>query len=172
MEKPIVTALMIMVGVIGAVLVFDAVYPATIQSSSAITSMRGRIDDRLKSQIEIIHATGELDSSGTWQDTNGDGDFDVFAWVKNVGSSRITAIERCDIFFGKEGDFSRIPYVDESGGTYPYWEWTLENDNDWDPTATLKVDINYSSTLTSGMYFLKVVILNGISDSYYFSMGN
>ncbi|MBK9613759.1 hypothetical protein [Candidatus Amarobacter glycogenicus] len=42
---------------------------------------------------------GELDSSSWWQDTNGDGDFDVFAWVKNVGETRIVALEQTDVFF-------------------------------------------------------------------------
>jgi len=166
LDKAIVTAFMVMVGVVCAVLVFNAVYPAIVLSSDAMTSMKGRIDGRLNSQIEVVHATGELDSNGQWQDTNADGDFDVFVWVKNVGSLRVSALERCDVFFGEEGNFSRIAY----GQGNPHWELQLENDTDWNPTATLKITIHYSSALSSGRYFFKMVTPNGVSDEYYFSM--
>ncbi|OUC08928.1 hypothetical protein RY27_06080, partial [Litorilinea aerophila] len=73
MDKAITTALMLIVSVVVSVMVFNTVYPAVNQSSAALVGMRGRIDDRLKSQVEIIHATGELDKDGAWQDINGNG---------------------------------------------------------------------------------------------------
>ena len=161
---------MITAGVVAAVLVVSVVYPAVIRSSDALTGMKGRIDERIRSQIHIVHTTGELDSSGLWQDTNSDGNFDVFAWVKNTGSTRVAAIHRTDVFFGPEGDFARIPHQDEAEGSYPYWEWDVENATDWDPTATLKITINHSSILSSGRYLMKVVIPNGLSDEVFFSM--
>ena len=135
-----------------------------------MVSVAGKLDDRLKSQIEIVHAAGELDKDGVWQDTNEDGDFDVFIWVKNVGASSIGAIEASDVFFGKQGDFSRIPYIGDAGGSFPRWDYSLENDTDWRPTATLKITIHYSAPLSSDTYFTKVIIPNGISDEYVFSM--
>ncbi len=151
MDKVITTTLLIIVSVVCAVLVFNAAYPAVIQSSDAMTNMAIRVDDRLKSQIEIIHATG----SGS----------NAFIWVKNVGSLRIIPIESCDVFFGPEGNFARIPYG--SGATY--WTYEVENASEWTPTATLKITIVNGGPL-SGRYFVKVTIPNGISDEDYFSV--
>ena len=156
MDKTIVTAFLIIAGVVSAVLVFNTIYPAAMQSGDALTSRQRRIDERLRSQTEIIHATGKSDIS------------DVFVWVKNVGSLRISAIESCDVFFGLEGSFARIPYNE---GT-PHWEYELENDSAWNPTATLKITIRYGTSdppyPPAGRHFLKVTIPNGISDEYYF----
>ncbi len=170
MDKAITTTFMVIASVVCTALVFNAVYPAVLRSRDAMISMKVRVDERLRGQIDVVHATGELDSSGLWQDINRDGDFDVFVWVKNVGSLRIVAVNRSDVFFGPEGNFSRIPHKDEAGGSYPYWEWKVENDSEWDPTATLKITIHFSSVLSQGRYFLKVVIPNGLSDEYHFSM--
>ena len=170
MEKTIVTAMLILAGVVCAVLIFNAVFPAIGQSSAAVASMTDTVSDRVRSQVEIIHTTGELDVDGVFQDTNGDGYFNVFVWVKNVGSSRIMAIGKSDVFFGEVGDFDRIPYVNDAGGSLPSWTMSLENDTEWGPSATLKVTLYFSSPLSSGTYFLKVVIPNGISDEFTFSM--
>ncbi len=150
MDKAMTTVFMIIASVVCAILVFNSLYPAVIRSSDAMTSMTIRVDDRLKSQIEIIHAAG-------------DGN-DALVWVKNVGSLRIAAVERCDVFFGPEGNFARIPH----GSGDPHWTYEVENDDEWKPTATLKITIHYGSSL-SGRYFVKVSIPNGISDEYYFS---
>ena len=88
MEKTIVTAFMIIVSVVVSVMIYNTVYPAAVQSSSALRSMRDRMDDRIQTQVEIVQAIGEIDRNGNWQDTNGDGHFNVFIWIKNVGSSR------------------------------------------------------------------------------------
>ena len=170
MEKTIVTSMLILAGVVSAVLIFNAVFPALGKSSAAVASMTSTVSDRVRSQVEIIHVTGELDGNGVFQDTNADGYFNVFVWVKNVGSSRIMALDASDVFFGEVGDFARIPYVNDAGGSLPSWTMSLENDTEWRPSATLKITIYFSSPLSSGTYFLKVVAPNGISDEFTFSM--
>ena len=156
MDKAIVTTFLLIAGIVTAILVFNTVYPAVIRSGDAITMMERRIEDRLKSQVEIIHATGKST------------DTDVSVWVKNIGSSRISVVERCDLFFGPEGNFTRIPYG--SGGP-PYWDYTLENDTRWNPTATLKITIHHSPGYPSaGRNFVKVIALNGVSDEYFFNV--
>jgi len=162
--------LLTIAGVVCAVFIFNAVYPAVNRSSGAIVSVAGKIDERIKTQVRIVHATGELDKDGVWQDTNGNGYFDVFLWVKNVGASRIVAIEESDVFFGKEADFVRIPYEGDAGGNFPRWSWELENDTEWKPTATIKITIHFSSALASDSYFVKVIAPNGVSDECFFSM--
>jgi hypothetical protein len=162
-DKVITTALLIVVSIVMALLLFNNTYPAIQESSAALSSMAARNDSRMDSQIEIVHATGELDGDGWWQDTNGNGDFEVFLWVKNIGSSRIAAIEQVDVFFGPEGNFTRIPPQSQAGGSSPYWSWQVENATDWVPTATLRIAIHYSYPLSSGRYFAKVVAPNGVS---------
>lgn len=170
MEKTIVTAFMVIAGIVTAVLVFGAVYPAILRTRDTMISMESRADDRMRSDIEIIHVAGELDSSGNWQDTNSDGDFDVLAWVKNTGGSRIAALQQLDVFFGAQGNFSRIPYCEEVGGSTPCWDWELENDSEWNPTATLRIAISMPEIAIQGRYFIKVVMPNGLSDESVFSM--
>jgi len=149
-DKTIVTALLVMAGVISAVFVFNSIYPAIVQSNDAMTTMERRMDERLKSQVTIIHATG---SGGA-----------TLVWVKNVGSLRIAPVEACDLFFGPEGNFARISY----GTASSQWQYAVENGTEWNPRATVKITIN--SSLTPGTrYFFKIVLPNGVSDEYFIS---
>jgi hypothetical protein len=150
-----------------AVGLFNAAYPAVVDSSQAINNMAARSEDRLQSQIEIIHVAAELDSDGWWQDTDGNGYFDVFVWVKNIGSTRIYPVESLDVFFGSEGSFVRIPHANYAGGTYPRWSGRIENGSDWTPTGTLRIAISYSYPQPSGRYYVKVTAPNGVSDETY-----
>ena len=170
MEKPIITSIFIVAGLVMALTLFNAAFPAVVQGGDAIAGMTSRSEDRMRSQIGIIHAAAELDSSGWWQDTNGNGDFDVFIWVKNTGVSRITSMDRLDVFFGPEGNFIRIPNESEAGGSQPYWSWSLENASEWVPTSTLKITLHYGLALSEGRYFVKVTTASGISDTYFLSM--
>ncbi len=148
MDKTIVTALLIIAGVISAIAVFNAILPAVTQSGDAMNNMERRIDERMQSQVEIIHAT----RSGN----------DVLIWVKNVGSLKIAPPEACDLFFGPDGNFARIPYG--VGAVYPYWIASVEGTaTEWRQGATLKIAIHYTSPLVAGTYFIKIVLPNGIS---------
>lgn len=164
MDKVITTTLLIVIGMVMAVTLFNGAYPAVVDSGQAISDMAGRAEDRLRSQIEIIHLAGELDSGGWWQDVNGNGYFDVYVWVKNVGSTRLFPIESADVFFGPEGDFARIPHVSQAGGAYPRWTEQIENASVWTPSATLKIAIAYELPLPAGRYFIKVTAPNGVFD--------
>jgi len=145
LDKTIVTALLIIAGVISAIAVFNAILPAVTQSGDAMNNMERRIDDRMQSQVEIIHAT----RSGTT----------VLIWVKNVGNRRIAPPEACDLFFGPDGNYTRIAY---SSGT-PNWTYTIENDSEWRQGATLKITVHYATPPAAGTYFVKIALPNGIS---------
>jgi archaellum component FlaF (FlaF/FlaG flagellin family) len=157
-DKAITTALFIIAGVVCMIFVFNSVYPTINRSSQAMVSMAEKVDERMKSRISIVHAANSSDNTS------------VYLWVKNVGTQRIVDVEASDLFFGKEDDFERIPYVANAGLSYPRWTYNVENDSKWQTSATLKITITYSSVLTSGTYFAKFIIPNGISDEYYFSM--
>jgi len=168
-DKIITTALLIIASVVATVVVVNATYPAIVRSTNSIVQISQRMDDRIETQISIIYATGELDDNGTWQDTDSDGYFDVWVWVKNVGSSRILGLDQTDVFLGTPGAFSRIPYVDDAGGSYPQWSYTLENGTEWGNTVTLKITIHYTAALASDTYLVKVVTPSGAYDERYFS---
>jgi hypothetical protein len=152
-DKIFVTALLSIAGIISAIAVFNTLYPAITQSSDTMVSMERRIDQRMKSQVEIIQATKT--AAGTVQ-----------VWVKNVGDARIAPPESSDIFFGPQGNFTRIPYNVGS----PKWDYSIENDTQWNPRATLRITIYDYVPLTAGTrYFVKITLLTGVSTEYYFS---
>jgi len=128
------------------------------RSNQAMVSMAETIDERMKSRINIVHAANSANRTS------------VYIWVKNVGTQRITAIDESDLFFGQSDNFSRIPYTSDAGGSYPQWDYEIENDTEWKTSATLKITLTYSSDPGSGTYYAKYIIPNGISDEYYFSM--
>ncbi len=158
MEKAITTALLIIAGVVCMIFVFNSVYPMVNSSSQAMASMAEQVDERMKSRINIVHAANSADRKT------------VYLWIKNVGTQRIVDVESSDLFFGQETAFNRIPYKDDAPTTYPQWDYLLENDTEWQTSATLKITITFSSDPGAGTYFAKFIIPNGISDDFYFSM--
>lgn len=150
--------LLTIASVVGVLAVINSVLPAIGRAANAMVSSADVADDRLSSRIEIIHATGQ------------DAATEADAWVKNTGATRIIALDKIDLFFGPENDFQRIPYGGPSC-TAPCWDYTLENDTVWDPTATLHITIFPTDALVAGTtYFVKVVAPNGIEDSKFFTL--
>jgi flagellar protein FlaG len=145
--------------IVAIIAVANAVLPSVGRTSGALISASGVVEERISSQIEIVHATGQ------------DADPDADAWVKNIGSSTVDPLSRVDVFFGPAGDFQRIPQGGP-GCTAPCWEYTLENGTStWEPTTTLRITIHAASNLTSGTtYYVKVVTPNGIADSKFFTV--
>ncbi|UCB42625.1 MAG: hypothetical protein JSV77_09245 [Dehalococcoidales bacterium] len=171
MDKALSTILLVIASLVCAVLAINAIYPATSISSGALGSASAQMGDRIKSQISIVHAAGELDDSEVWQDTNSDGNFDVFVWAKNIGITTIDNAENCDLFLGgDDGTWSRIPHEDYAGGELPSWDYTIDSGTEWGQETTMMIEISFESALSSGEYRIKLIIPNGISDEYYFSM--
>ena len=138
---------MIIGGVIASLAIFNGIYPSITESSSSITSASMKVSNRIESRIDIIQV--------------GDNVTDAEVWIKNVGVTEITDIEKTDIFFGPVDDFYRVDY---GGSTRPYWEYQLEGgSSSWSQAATLKVTIHPAVSLTTGSYLVKVVLPNGIS---------
>ena len=137
--------LLTIAGVISAIAIMNAILPAVSRSTNAVTTASNTVDERIKTDISVIHAVGELTatSSPSWVDTNSNSRFDFFIWVKNVGDRTVDLISETDVFFGPSDNFSRISYVDDAGGSYPRWSYILENDTEWLTSATLKITIIY-----------------------------
>jgi archaellum component FlaF (FlaF/FlaG flagellin family) len=157
-DKAITTALLIIAGVVCMIFVFNSVYPMINRSSQAMTSMAEQVDERMKSRINIVHAANSANR------------LTVYIWIKNVGSQRILAVNESDLFFGQETDFERIPYTGDAGESNPRWSFEIENDTEWQTSATLKITIAFTIDPGHGTYYVKFIIPNGIYDEYYFSM--
>lgn len=153
-----------------AVTLFNVAYPAVLDSSDAMANMASRADDRLRSQVVIIQTVGELDGDGWWQDTNNNGYFDVFIWIKNVGSVRVAPLDSVDVFFGPEGNFVRVPAQTFAGEAFPNWTYDLENATEWTPSATLKISLHYDAPLARGRYFVKVTLPNGVTEESFMGL--
>ena len=158
MDKAITTVLLIIAGVVCMIFVFNSVYPMVNNSSQAMVSMAEQVDERMKSRINIVHGASSSNRTS------------VYLWIKNIGTQRIVGIDDCDLFFGQETDFQRIPYQEDAGTSYPRWEFELENDTLWQTSATLKITITYESDPGAGTYYAKFIIPNGVSDEFYLSM--
>ncbi len=161
MDKTITTALLIIAGVICSIFLFNTVYPMINRSSAAMVNMTDKINNRMQSQIEVIQATGS--TSGKT----------VYIWAKNVGTSRIDAVEQSDLFLGPEGNADRIAYhLNNDGGqaALPSWSYAVANGGDeWSTGTTVKITVTFTDNLSPGTYTLKLVIPNGIQAEYYFS---
>ncbi len=145
--------------IVAIVAVVNAVLPSVSRTSGALVSASGVVEDRIASQIDIVHATG----------ANGSPDAKI--WAKNIGASTIDPMERADVFFGPADDFQRIPQG-TAGCTAPCWEYTYENSTiAWEPTSTVRITVHADANLTTGTtYYVKVVTPNGISDSKFFTV--
>jgi len=153
-DKAIVTVMLIVGGVVTSLAVFNGMYPAISTSSGAVTSATSQVSDRIESRIDIIQVA--------------DNSTQVEAWIKNTGTTRILSVTRCDVFYGPEGDFARIPY---GSGSPSYWTYQLEGgETEWGPAVTLRLTIHLSSPISTGTYIFKVVLPNGISDSTTFGV--
>jgi flagellar protein FlaG len=158
MEKAIATIMITIASVVAIMVIVNAMMPTIQRTSSAVVGSASAVDDRLKSEIQIIHVTGQ---SGTST---------AYAWVKNVGVSTVGPVERTDIFFGPDGAFARIPYGGP-GCSAPCWDYVVENASDWEPTATIRVNLYLADSLGAGVtYYMKVVITNGVADTRYFTL--
>lgn len=158
MEKAITTILLTVASVVAMLVVINAVFPSVNRTSGAIRTAGSALDERIKSDVEIVHATGA------------DGQSVAYIWVKNVGSSTIGAVDRVDVFFGEENDFVRYS-LGIAPCAAPCWEGEIESAAKWEPTATLKITIRTAAPLTAGStYYVKVVVHNGTTDSRYFTL--
>jgi flagellar protein FlaG len=158
MEKAITTIMITIASVVAIMVVVNAMMPTIQRTSTAVAGSASAVNERLKSEIQIIHATGQPNSTI------------AYAWVKNVGVATVLPIERTDIFFGPDGNYARIPYGGP-GCAAPCWEYVVENASEWEPTATVRFNIYLTTSLGTGVtYFMKVVISNGVSDTRYFTL--
>ncbi len=123
MDKVLTTALLTIAAIVAAVMVVNAVLPALSTGSTAMLSSSQAAAERMKTDIEIIHATS--------------GNSTTTLWVKNVGSTEIQNIRDSDVFVNDE------LMTFEQGGvdcTVDDKLWS-HDDGDWMPSKTLEITV-------------------------------
>ncbi len=140
----------------------SVVYPSVISAGDPIISRTNAMGDQILTDVEILHETTAAEGS------------EVNIWVKNVGPKGISSglISESDLFFGKSGNFERIPY-DENGSLAPCWNYSIEQskDDNWDKGETLQIKIKPTDVPVSGeKYFIKFSAYNGVSKETYFTV--
>jgi len=156
MEKAITTALLMIASIIAAMALINAVIPAAGRTSGALLTANAAAADRIKTDIEIVHASGN--------DTTNK----VTVWVKNIGSQRIIPINASDVILEtpNNGDL-RLPY--QSGCSSECWDYEVEGSgSDWENTVTVKFTL--STSVVTGVYSVTISVFNAISATEDFSV--
>ena len=156
MGNAITSGLLIIASVVAAIALINAVIPALGQSSSALVTANASASERIKTDIEIVHATGDTVAKT------------VTVWVKNIGTITIKDITASDIFLDTPSSVSRLSYT--SGCVADCWDFALEGGaTDWKNTETVKFTLTLSD-LATGLYSVRVSVFNGVSADKDFSI--
>jgi hypothetical protein len=166
-DKVITSMLLIIAAIVATVVVINAVLPSIQRTSSDIATASDVVGARLRSDVRIVETAGVV------------GDDFVQIWAKNVGASNIPSLDKIDVFFGETTDFERIGYDAEDTCPNPSppprsdncWQYTLENDSEWAPYATLRITIYLTYDLETDKDYVSTIVLpNGLVASKVFSL--
>ncbi|MCH8348701.1 MAG: hypothetical protein J4N89_10775 [Chloroflexi bacterium] len=148
MQGVISTALLLIASVIAATGLINAVLPAANKSSGALLAANSVAADRIKTDIEIVHASGN-DTSNK-----------ITLWVKNIGTKNIAPISASDVILTTPSDILRLPYV--SGCSSECWDYLVEDSgSDWKQSVTVKFTL--STSVTTGVYTITLSVVNAVS---------
>ena len=155
MEKAITSALLIIASIVAAMALINAAIPAASKSSGALLMANSEAADRISTDIEIIHATGNASTN------------QITVWVKNVGIKNIVPVSSSDIIVTAPSDVLRLPY--DEGCSNESWDYSIEEGGtDWDKTATVKFILETS--VVTGVYNVKVSVANAVRATKDFSV--
>jgi archaellum component FlaG (FlaF/FlaG flagellin family) len=133
--------------------IFNGLYPAVLESSSAIDSASNKLSEQIRSDIEII----QVSSNGS----------QVKAWIKNVGTNIVENIPGSDVFMGSDNNLTYINY----GSSEPFWNYQIQGGNTvWSQTVTIEITVTLESGLSPGIYMFKMITPNGTADQITFSV--
>ncbi len=167
MDKVITSMLLLIAAIVATIVVINSILPAVQRTSSDIVAASDVVGRRLRSDVKIIEVSGV------------GGQDSVRLWAKNVGAADIPSLDKIDVFFGLTNDFERITYdatdacpnPNPPPRTTPCWQYNLENDTEWTPSATLRITLYLDYNLAAGSEYVSTIVLpNGISASQKFSL--
>ena len=146
--------------IVAIVAVANAVLPSVGRTSGALISASGVVQDRIASQIEIVHATGQ------------NGNPDATVWAKNIGATTVDPLEPRRRVLRARRQLPAHPARRRRLRRALLGVHARERHTTWEPTSTLRDhDPQRRPNLTTGTtYYVKVVTPNGISDSKFFTV--
>ena len=158
MSQAITTSLLIIASIVAAMALINTVIPAMGRSASALATANSTTADRIRTDIEIIHATG---------DDSGDV---ITVWVKNVGTKEIIPINDSDIILTTPTTVASLTYVSGcSSGSAPCWDYALEGGaSDWSRAVTVRFTLE--TPVTTGVYTIIISSPNAASATKDFSV--
>lgn len=123
-SETIVTALFLIAAVVAAGVLINAIFPVISRTTETFGSVSHTTDTQIRTDIKIVNHFGKTP--------------DAQVWLKNIGSSRISAndLDNSDVFIGGVGNLAALPFravmifpEDPTG------QW-------WDPGETLHITLN------------------------------
>ena len=133
-------------------MVVNAILPAVGTGSGAVVSSSQAAANRIKTAIEIIHATHDSTNH-------------IRFWVKNVGSIDIEDIENADVFVEFNDDFSPINATSTKPlacPTTPSGDWWSADETVWKPQSTIEITVCLSGGGTPTRVHFTTA--NGVTD--------
>ena len=163
MDNVIVTAVLIMGSVAGAVLVINVIIPSFSSSSQTVVEAQRANAERTRTAIEFVAV-------------NSYGVRSIDAWIKNVGTRTIEALDKSDIFIisGDNTRFDAITYYSGTGSRNKTWTDDLKNQGlAWETGETLHINIKMLGTdeLSPGVHRFRISTPNGITAERAFEAG-
>ena len=161
MEKTITTALLVIASIVATVALINAVMPAVGKGSGALLQANSDAADRIKTDIEIVFASG-----------NSTGD-EITFWVKNVGTKVIKTESKSDVFLTTSTTFKRISFNSScSASLSDCWKFNLEGGSaQWTKSATIKVSMFLTGdSVATGLHTVKMAVVNAVTAEKDFSL--
>jgi len=159
-REVISTSILMIATVVAVTAAIMVILPAVKDLAHSYTSVSGKLNDRVETDIEIIFV--KVSKSET--------KLNVYFWVKNTGSRKldIDLIRMSDIFFTSSSSYVHFT------AQHPSVKLSIENgdgDSYWEYGETLKVSVENIdiSLMPSDEYLLTFVLYNGVKASSYFS---
>jgi len=151
-EGVLIIASVIVAGLITGIVIskvgtFEGYYTATTEAQK----------EKMLSKFEIIHVS-QLNNTS------------VNIWIKNTGLTPIYKLDSFDMYFGK---FNSARFVGYSYGSAPQWAFqgSTTTSSVWSQGDTIQIrlqnDIPLGKKIT---HLVQLVIANGVSDDYIFSV--
>ena len=162
----ITTALLIIAGVTGVVILMGAVFPAIFQMTGTLGSIADDMSEKMLTNVCIVFSQPEGKV--------------IHLWLKNTGKNELlpNMIEYSDISIISNSKISKDPYINvpykESAKGKPYWTYSFENKNNgdyWGTGDTIKVEVRLKRSLEPGSYTVRFTTYNGFTASDVFSAG-
>lgn len=155
MGNAITAAMLVIASIIAALALINAVLPATGKSAGALVTANKSAAERIKTDIAIIHATGDATNDK------------VTVWVKNIGTQIIRLIKYSDVILTTPTTVLSLPYVASCASEC--WDYSIEGGGtDWIQAVTVKITIKPS--VSTGTYNVSVAVANAIEADKDFSV--